>query len=156
MNRIQTCLARASEALADNHPASAKLHIEEALGAIAELPLSERNPWLQAYELVNCQLPKPAFTCEGCGGKCCRNVLVVLQPEEERWFLENHPDNLETRPFEGKAWMVLKNVHAEDDYGVRCPFLDQTTGWCKIHEYRPSVCRLFPVGCHRCRELRGA
>jgi Fe-S-cluster containining protein len=49
---------------------------------------------------------------------------------------------------------VLRNVPLEGVRGVACCFLDAATGRCSIHEDRPLVCRLFPVGCHRCVEIQ--
>ena len=38
-----------------------------------------------------------------------------------------------------------------------CPFLDKTTNFCKIYEWRPALCRAFPLmpsGLGECESLR--
>jgi len=153
LDRIPVCLTRAEHLLGSGHTRAAQIHLEEALSAILDLPSSEQDSWLQQHDSIAARLPPPDFTCDGCGGKCCRNVYVILRPEEEAYFLANHPDQLETRYLSEKAVMVFKNTVRENGSFI-CPFMNQSTGWCGIYENRPAICRIFPVGCYGCTVAR--
>ena len=88
--------------------------------------------------------------CQGCFG-CCTDMgnSVVLDPldvfrirlgsgESIESLLQN---KLELNIADG---VILPNIRMSGE-DVRCPYLDKD-GRCSIHEYRPGMCRLFPLG----------
>lgn len=88
--------------------------------------------------------------CKGCN-VCCHDIgdLVVLTPF----------DAYEMTRGVGKSFDELVGVHLElreenkillpflkmVDEDLRCNFLSEE-GRCMIHQYRPNICRLFPLG----------
>lgn len=88
--------------------------------------------------------------CKGCN-VCCHDIgdLVVLNPF----------DAYEMARGVGKSFDELLGVHLElreenkillpflkmVDEDLRCNFLSEA-GRCTIHQYRPNICRLFPLG----------
>lgn len=88
--------------------------------------------------------------CEGCS-YCCEEMgeSVVLTPFDifeltthlGKHFDELMEDKIELYMTEG---MVMPNLKMG---GVRevCGFLNEE-GWCSIHDFRPGLCRLFPLG----------
>ena len=88
--------------------------------------------------------------CNGCSA-CCKGMgnSVVLDPYDT-WRLAK---GLQI-PFAsmiGKQVMlsvvdnlILPSLNMENGTGA-CPFLNQE-GRCSIHEFRPGICRLFPLG----------
>lgn len=99
------------------------------------------------YEL-NDMVRADCAGCQGCS-KCCRSDMgtsITLDPYDV-WLLTRGTG----RSFES---MVEKEIrlsvldglilpHMNMEHG--CGFLDQD-GRCTIHPYRPSICRLFPLG----------
>ena len=87
--------------------------------------------------------------CQGCSA-CCRNMgdTVKLDPMD-LWRLKKGTgkgfDELMEREIElGIAdGMILPNLRMTSE-GDACPFLNMQ-GRCSIHEYRPGLCRLFPL-----------
>jgi len=87
--------------------------------------------------------------CEGCSA-CCRNMgnTVVLDPYDI-WRLEKGTGKTFAGMIGGEILLsvidglVLPSLNMERD-GV-CPFLNEA-GRCRIHAYRPGICRLFPLG----------
>lgn len=89
----------------------------------------------------------------GCGGcsACCHGVgeLVYLNPFDVfsirkatgLTFDALLSDMLVLRP-NGKLFQPHLGMHGESE---ACRFLS-TEGRCTIHEHRPSICRLFPLG----------
>lgn len=88
--------------------------------------------------------------CEGCSA-CCRGMgnSVVLDPYDV-WRLEQGL-SVKFSEMIGKQIMlsvvdglILPSLNMENQTGV-CPFLNRK-GRCDIHEFRPGICRLFPLG----------
>jgi Fe-S-cluster containining protein len=40
---------------------------------------------------------------------------------------------------------LRSNSHSVYAVGLPCPFFEEVTGYCRIYEARPLVCRLFPI-----------
>ena len=86
--------------------------------------------------------------CEGCH-KCCSNMgeSVVIDPYD--FYLINKATGLDLESLIGDGYLelnivdglILPNLKMDGD----CSFLDKE-GRCSIHEYRPGICRLFPLG----------
>lgn len=92
--------------------------------------------------------------CHGCGGcsSCCRGMgdTILLDPmdiwrircgtgKDFQSLMEN--GNIELGVSDGMIIPHLKMDPAED----RCTFLSRD-GRCTIHDCRPGLCRLFPLG----------
>lgn len=88
--------------------------------------------------------------CEGCSA-CCRGMgsSIVLDPSDV-WRLAVHlgrgfesllADCLELNVVDGIILPNLKMAGEEE----ACAFLD-SSGRCRIHSFRPGICRLFPLG----------
>lgn len=92
--------------------------------------------------------------CHGCGGcsDCCRGMgnSVILDPYDVYRLETGLGKGLAALMEEGKAELnvvdgcILPNLNmtGQDE---SCVFLDGQ-GRCSIHEFRPGVCRLFPLG----------
>jgi Fe-S-cluster containining protein len=88
--------------------------------------------------------------CEGCSA-CCRGMgnSVTLDPldlfqmgrELKKNFAELLAEAVELTAAEGVIYPSLR-MREEDD---ACVFLNEQ-GRCRIHPFRPGVCRLFPLG----------
>lgn len=77
--------------------------------------------------------------CKACG-KCCTHIYVkhykhVLQDEKE----------FEKLQFLHKFYTYLK-VIGKDEIGLifECQNLDPETHHCKVHKFRPGICRRYP------------
>lgn len=73
--------------------------------------------------------------CLSCA-KCCMGTQMVLAPSDV--------ERLRGRGLEGfyvmrGPFLYLRNV------GGRCVFLDKRTRRCKVYEYRPLGCRVYPL-----------
>ena len=88
--------------------------------------------------------------CEGCFA-CCRGMgnSVVLDPYDV-WRLEKGL-GVPFAQMIGKHIMlsvvdglILPSLNMENKTGA-CPFLNKE-GRCSIHQFRPGICRLFPLG----------
>lgn len=88
--------------------------------------------------------------CVGCSDCCCgmgESIIVdpldVLHLEAglSRTFGELLENHLELHVVEG---LILPNLKM-DEKTDRCTFLN-TAGRCIIHDFRPGLCRLFPLG----------
>lgn len=92
--------------------------------------------------------------CQGCKGcaRCCQGMgtSVVLDPYDIyrlqsgrqmgfAWLLQE--GKLELNVVDG---CILPNLRMEGEK-EQCTFLDQS-GRCSIHDSRPGICRLFPLG----------
>lgn len=88
--------------------------------------------------------------CAGCD-KCCHGMgqSIVLDPrdifelckglgKDIAWLLDNR---LELAVIDG---LILPVMKLQGD-GDGCGFLDES-GRCSIHDFRPGICRLFPLG----------
>lgn len=88
--------------------------------------------------------------CEGCS-ECCHGLckLIILDPydvfqlevSERQTFEELMQEKIELNVVEGLILPNLKPVPGTD----HCTFLNEQ-GMCKIHGYRPGICRLYPLG----------
>lgn len=91
--------------------------------------------------------------CHGCKGcsKCCRGMgsSITLDPLDifrlcrhlGASFEELLQSAVELNVVDGVILPNLK-MAGEDE---RCAFLDDE-GWCAVHEDRPGICRIFPLG----------
>ena len=88
--------------------------------------------------------------CEGCSA-CCRGMgnSVVLDPYDV-WRLEKGL-GIPFAQMIGKQIMlsvvdglILPSLNMENETEA-CPFLNKE-GRCSIHQFRPGICRLFPLG----------
>lgn len=96
---------------------------------------------------ANDMVKADCFDCQGCSN-CCRGMgqSIVLDPLDvnrlcvglNSSFDELLKDKIELNVVDG---LTLPNMKMND----ACGFLD-TNGRCSIHEYRPGICRLFPLG----------
>jgi hypothetical protein len=89
--------------------------------------------------------------CKGCS-VCCHDMgkSIVLDPLDS-YRLSSH-FNL---PFEGLLGgmielnivdgVILPNLKMSENNNNSCTFLDEN-GRCSIHEHRPGICRIFPLG----------
>lgn len=88
--------------------------------------------------------------CKGCFS-CCRGMgeSIILDPYDiwqletklHTTFTELMKDKIELHVTDGLILPNLKMQGTEE----RCGFLDEK-GRCAIHEFRPGLCRLFPLG----------
>lgn len=88
--------------------------------------------------------------CEGCSS-CCTGMgsSITLDPLDVfrlcaatgKDFESMLDRQIELNIVDG---VILPNLKMAGD-GERCPFLNPE-GRCSIHEYRPGICRLFPLG----------
>jgi hypothetical protein len=89
--------------------------------------------------------------CKGCSA-CCHDMgnSIVLDPLD-LYRISMHL-NL---PFEGLLGgmielnivdgLILPNLKMSEENNNSCTFLDEN-GRCSIHEHRPGICRIFPLG----------
>lgn len=92
--------------------------------------------------------------CKGCSD-CCRGMgsSIILDPydvfqivkNEHTTFEELLVDRIELNVVDGIILPNLKMTGLQE----QCSYLNEE-GRCSIHAYRPSLCRLFPLG--RCYE----
>ena len=89
--------------------------------------------------------------CEGCS-ECCRGMgsSIILDPMDV-WRLQKGIKNgFQALLEEGKIelnmadGMILPNLKMDAEREA-CPFLDGQ-GRCSVHDCRPGLCRLFPLG----------
>lgn len=88
--------------------------------------------------------------CEGCSA-CCQGMgkSIVLDPYDVYYltlglgktFAELMEQNIELNVVDGMILPNLKLSGAEE----KCTFLT-AQGRCSIHDFRPGMCRLFPLG----------
>ena len=88
--------------------------------------------------------------CKGCFS-CCRGMgeSIILDPYDiwqletklHTTFTELMKDKIELHVTDG---LILPNLKMQGTK-ERCGFLDEK-GRCAIHEFRPGLCRLFPLG----------
>ncbi len=88
--------------------------------------------------------------CEGCG-RCCRGMgdTIHLDPYDlyrfETGFGSTFTDLLNDKiALHVEDGMILPHLLMQEDTDA-CGFLD-AQGRCEIHEDRPGICRLFPLG----------
>ncbi len=92
-------------------------------------------------------------SCNGCKGNasCCHGMgnSIVLDPfdifritsQYEISFEQLMVDKIELNVVDG---LILPNLKMQENT-EGCAFLNEK-GRCTIHEYRPSICRIFPLG----------
>lgn len=88
--------------------------------------------------------------CKGCSA-CCRGMgdSIVLDPYDV-WQMSAGLGETFEELMKGKIalgvvdGMILPHLDM-DDGTLGCPFLNEA-GRCKIHAFRPGICRLFPLG----------
>ena len=88
--------------------------------------------------------------CSGCSS-CCRGMgqSIILDPYDVfqlqtvtgQNFAQLMQDKIELRVEDG---LILPSIRMQDDTDA-CGFLNRD-GRCRIHTYRPGLCRLFPLG----------
>lgn len=89
--------------------------------------------------------------CRGCS-ECCHDMgqSIILDPYDvmrlsnylRQSFNELMQSHIEVHMEEG---LIMPNLRMTSDSDPRCTFLD-AAGRCSIHEGRPGLCRLFPLG----------
>lgn len=92
--------------------------------------------------------------CHGCAGcsDCCRGMgnSVILDPFDMYRLEKGLGKGFDVLLQEGKIELnvvdgcILPNMKMSGQ-GEACAFLDEQ-GRCGIHEFRPGICRLFPLG----------
>lgn len=90
--------------------------------------------------------------CRGCSA-CCHGMgnSIVLDPYDVYRLTTLRGDTLEHLLEEKKVeWnvvdgQILPNLALRSRADEACGFLDEA-GRCRIHAYRPGICRLFPLG----------
>ena len=90
--------------------------------------------------------------CRGCSA-CCHGMgnSIVLDPYDVYRLTTLRGDTLEHLLEEKKVeWnvvdgQILPNLALRSGADEACGFLDEA-GRCRIHAYRPGICRLFPLG----------
>lgn len=92
-------------------------------------------------------------SCNGCKGKasCCHGMgsSIILDPFDVYRLTSSRgipfeallKDHVELNLVDG---VILPNLKMKG-YGEACSFLNQE-GRCSIHEIRPGICRIFPLG----------
>ena len=90
--------------------------------------------------------------CEGCS-QCCRGMgsSIILDPYDVyrlttgigKSMQELLATSVELNVVDG---VILPNLKMQGT-GEACAYLD-AAGRCRIHPYRPGICRLFPLGRH--------
>ena len=89
--------------------------------------------------------------CEGCS-ECCRGMgsSIILDPMDVWRLQKGIKKGFQALLEEGKIelnmadGMILPNLKMDAEREV-CPFLDGQ-GRCSVHDCRPGLCRLFPLG----------
>ena len=89
--------------------------------------------------------------CEGCS-ECCRGMgsSIILDPMDVWRLQKGIKKGFQALLEEGKIelnmadGMILPNLKMDAEREA-CPFLDGQ-GRCSIHDFRPGLCRLFPLG----------
>ena len=89
--------------------------------------------------------------CEGCS-ECCRGMggSIILDPMDVWRLQKGIKKGFQAHLEEGKIelnmadGMILPNLKMDAEREA-CPFLDGQ-GRCSVHDCRPGLCRLFPLG----------
>ena len=89
--------------------------------------------------------------CEGCS-ECCRGMgsYIILDPMDVWRLKKGIKKGFQALLEEGKIelnmadGMILPNLKMDAEREA-CPFLDGQ-GRCSVHDCRPGLCRLFPLG----------
>ena len=80
-------------------------------------------------------------SCKGCG-KCCENIYVN---HGKKGFIQTEEEFNRLRFFH--SFYRGLDVIGKDDMGLlfKCRHLDSNTRKCKIHFFRPPICRKYPM-----------
>ena len=80
-------------------------------------------------------------SCKGCG-KCCENIYVN---HGKKGFIKS-VDEFNRLKFFHSFYRGLELI-GEDELGLlfKCRHLDSVTRKCKIHFFRPPICRKYPM-----------
>lgn len=99
---------------------------------------------------LNDMVKADCFDCKGCSS-CCQNMgeSIVLTPYDVYLLTQNLncsfesllDKHIELNVVDG---IILPNLKMQKENG-NCSFLNEQ-GRCDIHPFRPSICRLFPLG----------
>ena len=90
--------------------------------------------------------------CVGCS-KCCEHMdgLIVLDPYDVHRLISGLSDGFSFDRLIGKKidfvvdrGLMLPTLKMDENTG-KCVFLNEN-GRCSIHDIRPGICRLFPMG----------
>lgn len=89
--------------------------------------------------------------CNGCSS-CCEDMgeLITLDPYDI-YRISTYSKNLDFESMLNKNIELIVNASVllpalkMDDSNNKCTFLNES-GRCSIHNYRPGICRLFPLG----------
>lgn len=77
------------------------------------------------------------FQCIRCG-QCCKNTeMILLREDIER--IASLGFKIEDFVVYSRGFARLRNVDG------RCVFLDPKTKLCRIYDWRPKGCRLYPI-----------
>lgn len=95
--------------------------------------------------------------CNDCGA-CCRHMGYptflygsATQPDEEHWV--RLPSELKESLL---AYIDQYEPLPDGQLDGACVWLDNKSGRCKHHEFRPQVCRDFRIGSRGCLQWRRA
>lgn len=111
-----------------------------------EVPLEDLKKLYTSSDMVKAD-------CNGCRGcsDCCRGMgqSIILDPLDIHRLKTNlgvgfqmlMQDKIELQAAEGS---ILPNLKMNQE-GEACAFLDEE-GRCRIHAFRPGLCRIFPLG----------
>lgn len=79
--------------------------------------------------------------CKGCG-RCCENIYVN---HGKKGFIKS-VEEFNRLKFFHSFYRGLELI-GEDDFGLlfKCKHLDSVTRKCKIHFFRPPICRKYPM-----------
>lgn len=89
--------------------------------------------------------------CAGCSECCCdMGQSILLDPYDVYRLTKNlgvtfqqlMAKHVELHVEDG---LILPNLKMTEDNNPRCAFLNEA-GRCSIHQFRPGICRLFPLG----------
>lgn len=92
--------------------------------------------------------------CRGCADCCRMGPVIVLDPldvfELNRFlgqsFEELLNETIELKVIDGLILPALKLLQKDlQEEGMVCPYLGED-GRCTIHDFRPGICRLYPLG----------
>lgn len=100
---------------------------------------------------INDMVKVGCHDCAGCS-QCCRDMgqSILLDPYDVFrlsknlgvTFQELMIKHVELHVEDG---LILPNLKMTEDADPRCAFLNEQ-GRCSIHQFRPGICRLFPLG----------
>ena len=89
--------------------------------------------------------------CKGCSD-CCTDMgeSIWLDPYDVYQLTTNLGRNFETLlakevELHVEDGLIMPNIRMAGEDGLKCSFLNEE-GRCSVHEFRPGLCRLFPLG----------